>query len=131
MTQAIIVAIVGGLLGGGAVAALITGIFQHRRTRAETRKVGSDADHQVIDTATAAIALVRQVYEERIRTMETNIASDRKMIIDLNRRLGEVMRGAEIQSQQIQLWRARVEELLCILRENGIPLPNWAQVRNE
>jgi len=130
MTQAIIVALIGGLLGGGAVAALMAGLFQRQRTHAEARKQNADADHQAVDAATDVVALVRQVYEERIKAMERDIAMDRRTIIDLNRRLGEVMRGAEIQSQQIQLWRARVEELLCILRENRIPLPNWAQVRN-
>jgi uncharacterized coiled-coil protein SlyX len=127
MTQAIIVALIGGLLGGGAVAALMTGLFQRQRTHAEGRKANADADHQTVDAANDVIALVRQVYEERIKAMEADIALDRRTIIELNRRLGNVMQAAEVQSKQIQLWRERVEELLCILRANGIPLPRWAQ----
>jgi len=134
MTQAIIVAIIGGLLGGGAIAALITGVFQYRRTRAEARKVHADADRQTIDTANDAVALVEKVYEARMAKAEADIAElqagravDRRTIIDLNQRVGNLMQSGEAQSKQIKLWRERVEELLCILRSNGIPLPAWAQ----
>jgi hypothetical protein len=44
------------------------------------------------------------------------------------------MRAAEMQSQNILslngevcLWRSRVSELLCVLRERGIPLPPWSE----
>lgn len=127
MTLTELLSIVAGLAG------LATGLGAFIKSRSESRKANTDADHLAIDAAGDAIALVRQVYEERIKALEHDIAvikagreSDRRTIIDLNQRLGNVMQAAETQSQQIQLWRERVEELLCILRANKIPLPDWA-----
>lgn len=109
------------------LAGLVAGVGAFLKSRGE-------ADHSAVDAAGDAIALVRQVYEQRIEAMEKDIATlklgrevDRRTIIELNQRLGNVMQAAEIQNQQIKLWRERVEELLCILRENGLPLPKWAQ----
>lgn len=127
MSTAELLSLIAGLAG------LLTGVGAFIKTRSETRKADAEAEHSAIDAAGDAIALVRQVYEERIKTLENEVSklraereTDRQTIIDLNRRLGEVMRSAQAQSDMIRLWRERVEELLCILRDHDIQLPGWA-----
>lgn len=120
--------------GSNAITALITNWLQRRKSKAES-------DHTVVDTAADAIAMVKGAHGERIAELERIVKqltaageSDRQQIIALNRRLGEVMLGAEMQSRsimelndQVCLWRSRVSELLCVLRERQLPLPDWAQ----
>lgn len=121
------------VLGTNAVTALITAWLQRRKT-------GIESDHIAVDTATDAINIVKGMHGERIGELERQVQrlttaseSDRQQIVALNRRLGEVMLGAEMQSRsimelndQVCLWRSRVSELLCVLREKQLPLPDWA-----
>jgi len=131
-----LVELVLAVMGSSALTALITGWLNRR-------KVSGDIDHTSVDTAADAIAMVRGAHGERIAELERQVEkltrsgeSDRVQIIALNRRLGEVMLGAEQQSRsimelndQVCLWRSRVSELLCVLRERQLPLPEWAMAQ--
>jgi hypothetical protein len=123
-----VIALVAGLAG------LVTGLGAYLKSRGESRAADASAGHSAVDAAGDALALVEKVYESRIKAMEADIAelqrgreTDRHVIIDLNRRVGNLMQAGEMQSAQIKLWRERVEELLFILRTNKIQLPTWAQ----
>jgi len=129
-----LVEIVLAVISSTAVTALITQWYQRRKTTAET-------DHTVVDTATDAIAMVKGAHGERIAMLENAVVSlkhqsetDRAEIISLSRRLGEIRMAAELQSRnillltdEVQLWRSRVSELLIVLRERSLPLPAWAE----
>ncbi len=122
------------VLGTNAATAFITAWFQRQKT-------SSESDHVAVDTAADAIAIVKGAHGERIAELERQVKqllaageADRQQIIALNRRLGEVMLSAELQSKsimelndQVCLWRSRVAELLCVLREQKLPLPKWAE----
>lgn len=123
------------ILGTNAITAIITNWLQRRKSNAES-------DHTVVDTAADAIAIVKGAHGERIAELERIVKqltaageSDRRQIIALNKRLGEVMLGAEMQSRslmelndQVCLWRSRVSELLVVLRERKLPVPEWAAI---
>ena len=129
-----LVELVLAVISSTTLTALITQWYQRRKTNAES-------DHTVVDTAADAIAMVRGAHGERIAVLENAVTSlkrqsetDRAEIISLSRKLGEIRQAAELQSRnillltdEVQLWRSRVSELLVVLRERSLPLPVWAE----
>jgi len=123
-----VIALVAGLAG------LVAGVGTFLKSRGESRKSNAEANHVTLETASDAAALVERVYVIRLAQAERDIADlkherevDRKTIVDLNRQIGMLRQSSEMYSRQISLLRSRLEEVLCILRENKIPLPPWAK----
>lgn len=52
MSEQVIIAIVTGLLGGGTVSALVTGLFSRRKQRADEAGIIAQASRQALDTVT-------------------------------------------------------------------------------
>jgi len=122
------------VIGSSSATAVIAAWMARNKTRA-------DASHSAVEAASDAVTLLRSTFVDRIDRLEAQVAiqqkeaqDNRQEIIRLNRRLGEIMQAAEWQSreisrlqQEIDLWRSRVDELLCVLRDKSLPLPEWAQ----
>jgi FtsZ-binding cell division protein ZapB len=123
------------------VAGLVTGLGAFIKSRSESCKSDADAGHSVVDAAGDTVTLIKQVYESKISAMQNDIAelkaqletmqrereSDRRMIIDLNRQVGVLRQAGEMAGKQIQLLLSRIDELLSLLKNHGIQLPEWAQ----
>lgn len=87
MSDAVIIAIVGGLLGGSAVAALINAIaegIRQRRKRKYDRADGKDKDNQALKDG------LKWVLYDRIRFLGQKYIADRKVDFDDRRILNEM-----------------------------------------
>lgn len=74
MSEEIIIAIVSGVFGGGAVTSLVTALLSKRKTNAETASIIAEASQKALDTVkTDVIQPLREqidFQEEQIRHLE-------------------------------------------------------------
>ncbi len=128
----ILVAIIGALGGGGLVSLLRFRAenklddAEAEKARAEAEKVKAEAGVVSIDSLVKTVAALSAQIDE----LQMDRASDREMIQNMQREIDALRKENQEAARRERMLTERVDTLLFIMKQAGLPLPEWALVKD-
>ena len=122
-TTAIILTVVGAILGSSVISAVVTGLFMRVKTRAEARKTNADAAKTATDSQLSLQEFWHVEFkrlDERIADLEEIVKGRDVTIAELKKENTELKRKiAESEAEIVQL-TSRIRELERLIEQYNI-----------
>ena len=122
-TTAIILTVVGAILGSSVISAVVTGLFMRVKTRAEAEKTNADAAKTATDSQLSLQDYWHKEFkrlDERIADLEAVVKGRDVTIAELKKENAELKRKiAESEAEIVQL-TSRIRELERLIEQYNI-----------